>query len=140
MNNQNTIYDHIFALASPVVDSYRTDFEHDRAMIENHPGTPFIYGYSECGTHLAMLRNMKQIANTPFTCTPKELKRYALQIADYAICITDGSSTSCKHFAYCDGKKVLRYSRESLHNHARMYRDKVEKFRFTEYLCQQQTA
>lgn len=55
-------YDQIFAIASPAVQSFRTDFDIDRKMLDGYTGR-FIYAYRDSGTHLVKLDPVLKAVN-----------------------------------------------------------------------------
>ena len=51
-----TTYERLYALASPVLKSYRDDLEkHDREAIEENPSVPFLHWTRESGTYISFL-------------------------------------------------------------------------------------
>ena len=54
--NKKLIFDFIFSRADPIVKSYRSDFEIDKAVIDaNSEDIPFLYFVRENGTHIYFL-------------------------------------------------------------------------------------
>lgn len=51
----NTIFEQLFNATNFIVEAYRTDFDHDRRMIEESPTTPFVHTAYSTGTYLDQL-------------------------------------------------------------------------------------
>ena len=51
----NQVIAYLYRHCRPLMTSYQSDLEHDRAAVEKHQGTPFLHFTRETGTHIVIL-------------------------------------------------------------------------------------
>lgn len=123
-----TIFQQLVSKTDYFVQSYKTDFEHDRKGIEKYPNDNFLHIARKYGTSLFILE--EDISHYP---KKGEEVKYLFGYATREHIIKDFYHTAeyyCKEnkdglFHYFDGKKLIKIDSDKLLQLARDYRDKV---------------
>lgn len=114
-----SIFDQLYSKSNHHVKSYKTDFEHDRRLIEEYNGDPFIHiareGGTEIGifvTDLSIFPKKGETAKYLFGYSTREhiIKNNFSSIEYYAKCCRDEKKYLIHYF---DGKKLSKITFET---------------------------
>jgi hypothetical protein len=126
MQTQTSCFEQLKELVSPKLIHYREDLDHDQALLEKFPTTPFLHWTRRTGTTISLLfpADAEQFPapgeKVPYlfgTATREELSRKPLEVAQ---CLKNqADATTC----YFDGQTLTVISTDKAISIAQQYAD-----------------